>query len=567
MDEFNSEVKKGLNSISALAVEQISIRTRLQKLVAIVCDVLQIPAAILLLTNNLPVSPKATIAGADEDLIQGLHQLNEQSSDKHLANLLPATANNETAEDFFLRCQALTDSEGRTYEFVILPLNAGTQMLGGIALASSACQELIREKSSLLNILAQHISLFLLAVKGAQVEAPLPVPARNEAWFTEEFLATLSHELRAPLHTILGWVSILQHPATSQEVLGQALKTIERSARTQSAIINDLLDASFCFNQHTPLSKRPVPIQSLLQQVMKTLLPIAEQKEVVLTTDIRLAHDYVMADAERLRQVFWHLLSNAIKFTAKRGHIQLSAQRVGDELEFRLVDSGIGITPEFLPHIFDPFRQENATTTRKFGGLGLGLAIARHQLELHGGSIEITSAGKHQGTTVIAWLPLARHLSAGSEISRDLKPSFQSQADIAKKQLRGVRVLVVDDDADSLEIVSTILQNCNSEVQTAANAQEALDVLHRWEPDVLISDIQMPGVDGYELMQWIRRDKPTLRRRIAAIAMTAYSRAEDRLKALASGFHTHLTKPVDPAELVAVVNSLVSRSNDTLYLT
>lgn len=556
MDEFNSGIQKELNSISALAVENAPVRVRLQNLVSTVCDVLQVPAAILLLAEELPLSSGLLIAGKNEEMMQLLRSWASPPDNGPIKN--PSLIKNLLADSGNANpyCRAVTDVRGRAHELIVVPLLIGGQPLGVIVLASHAPQQLLEEQSSLLHLLVTQIGLVLLVLKGSFLEASKP--PRNDNWLTEEFLATLSHELRAPLHAILGWVSVLQHPATHKETWDHALKTIERSARTQRHIINDLLDASFCFNQQAHLNKRPVSMSSILRQVLKSMLPVAQQKEISFTHDIRIEDDYALADAERLRQVFWHLVSNAIKFTTRKGHIRLSAQRVGDHCEITLKDSGIGIAPEFMPYVFDPFRQESARTTRKFGGLGLGLAIVRHQVELHGGTIDITSAGKQQGTTVVMRLPLEPiplicHKTADNAALLELSNGADEKIDLA-----GVRVLVVDDDADSLEIVSTILQNCNSEVQIAANAQEALNVLNQWEPDILISDIQMPGGDGYELIQQIRRQKPTLRGRIAAVALTAYSRAEDRLKALASGFHTHLSKPIDPKELVAVVTRLVT---------
>jgi signal transduction histidine kinase/ActR/RegA family two-component response regulator len=539
-NEFNNEVKQALNSIASLAVAVTPLDVRLQALVAHVCAVLQAPAARLLLADNLLLEPKSWTAEREEGKAQILPPWDRQIED---------TPSHPS-------CQTTTDPQGQTHKLLLVPLMIGNQRLGTIAVAAPAPHDWLRKKSSLLRILAAQVGLVLLVMKSAAAKTTEPHPTHNESLFTEEFLALLSHELRAPLHAILGWVGVLQHPATNRETWNRALKTIERSARAQSHIINDLLDASFCFNHQPNLHKGPVSAQSLLQQVIASVLPVAEQKGIALNADLRLAHNYVLADAERLRQAFWHLLSNALKFTPRNGHIQLQAQRTDDHFEFTLVDSGIGIAPEFMPFVFDPFRQESARTTRKFGGLGLGLAIARHQIELHGGTIEITSAGKNQGVTVVVRLPLEASLLVTQPMPSDVTTRAISNGATTKKDLRGLRVLVVDDDTDSLEIVRTILQNCNSTVQIAVNAREALDVLKRWEPDVMISDIQMPGIDGYELIRLIRQDNLTLRRRIVTIALTAYARPEDRLKALTSGFHTHLSKPIDPTELVAVVASL-----------
>lgn len=545
-DEFNKEVQKALNSIASLVVTNAPLDARLQMLMSTICDVLGASAARLLLTDKLPFSPTTLTSKFDERAAQVLEQWNGQVEG------LPPHPHGLT----------LTDEQGEVHKVLMVPLVIGAEYLGLIILALPVHNHWLSERSSWLDLLANQTALALLAMKSTA----LTNPTRNDQWFAEEFLPMLSHELRSPLHAILGWVSVLQHPVTRQEMWDHALKTIERSARAQSAIINDLLDASVCFNHQPNLQKRLLTVHSLLQKIIASALPLAEQKGVTLSSDIRLIDDYVIADDERLGQAFWHLLSNAIKFTPRNGHIQLLAQRIGDTFELTLVDTGIGITAEFLPYAFDPFRQESARTTRKFGGLGLGLAIARHQIELHDGTIEIISAGKNQGTTVIVRLPLQTSRPVTKQAIERVTQQAETQSTTMKKDLRGLRVLVVDDDTDSLEIVRTILQHCNSEVQIAVNAQEALAILRRWEPQVLISDIQMPGMDGYELIRQICQGKPTLRQRITTIALTAYSRAEDRLKALTAGFHTHLAKPIDPMELVAVVTSLAKQPRQTLSL-
>lgn len=559
--EFKKAVREKLDSISDLAVSSAPISQRLQSLASLVCDLLQAPALGLFLTSELHLSPASLLAGASAELTQLLSTWEHRNRDTLLKGKIIAKTSSTAVREVV---RAVTDAEGNEHEISLLPISVGNQQLGVMAVVVSA-EKPIHAMDFLPQLIAQ-IGLLLLVLKGGQAEAPETQTPRNDNWFTEEFLAVLSHELRAPLHAILGWVSVLQHPATTKETWAHALKTIERSARAQSNIINDLLDASFCFNQQLQLEKRSVTLHSILQQVIKSVLPTAEQKEISLVTSIELADDYLMADAERLRQAFWHLLSNAIKFTPRKGQIQLLTERVGEMLEFTLVDSGIGIGAEFLPHLFEPFRQESARTTRKFGGLGLGLAIAKHQIELHGGSIAVSSAGKNQGATVVVRLPLVAPTKAVRKTEAQATAPWARSAAAHKRNLEGLRVLVVDDDADSLEIVSTILQNCNSEVQTAINAQEALDMLEHWEPHVLISDLQMPGMDGYELMRRIRREKPSFRRRLGSIALTAYSRTEDRLKVLASGFNTHLSKPVDPKELVAVVKSLAPQSGQTYSL-
>ncbi len=566
-DEFNDEISDKMNSLSALAVANLPVNEQLQKLLTDVSELLQIPAAILLLHSDFLLSPRYSVAGVDERLVQTFRTLYLQKEGERYFELLFAPSSISTAMSARPIRRSVNNIFGQDYELVVIPLLVGTQQLGVIALATQTPDTLIREKDSLLRFIAAQVGVLLLLLKAVQHENQKSAQPLVKDWLPEEFLATLSHELRAPLHVILGWVNLLQQPNIDKELSARALKIIERSARAQKYIINEMLDASYSFNKELEANKRPVLVNSILQQVVKTLQPEAAQKEIRVTTNIHVSNDYVLADSERLRQAFWHLLSNAIKFTAHKGRIHLSARRVENTFALTLTDSGVGIAPEFLPYVFDPFRQEEFATTRKFGGLGLGLAIVRHQIELHGGSIDIESAGKNQGATVFVRLPLLLHpylnIEAAPLAESDPLPDQAMSCD----NLEGLRVLVVDDDADSLVMVSTILQHCNSEVQTAESGADALTIMQDWQPDVLISDVELPGVDGYELIRRLRRENSTFCGRTAAIALTAFARSEDRLRALASGFHTHLPKPVDPTELLAVINSLVLRRAAKLAMT
>ncbi|HZF37352.1 MAG TPA: ATP-binding protein, partial [Blastocatellia bacterium] len=371
----------------------------------------------------------------------------------------------------------------------------------------------------------------------------------------DEFLATISHELRSPLNAILGWARLLRDPEVREQQLERALEIIERNSQAQARLIEDLLDVSRIASGKLSVQMRPVTLNSTAQGVVAGMRPAAEAKGI----DLRLIEDEeikLIGDADRLQQVVWNLLSNAIKFTPEGGRIEVELKRVGERAELRISDTGRGISPEFLPHVFDRFRQATDADARARAGLGLGLTIVRYIVEAHGGSVTADSAGVGLGTTFICKFPLA-----GAE--QEAVPAVESQqpqlAHSAEPSLRGIKVLVVDDDEDARDVLRAALNSYGAEVTTATGAPQALDTLASEKIDVLVSDINMPGMDGYELIRRVRAMKPEQGGRIPAIALTAYARAEDRMRALQSGYQTHVPKPVEPAELEVVV-AMLARS-------
>jgi CheY-like chemotaxis protein/two-component sensor histidine kinase len=368
----------------------------------------------------------------------------------------------------------------------------------------------------------------------------------------DEFLATISHELRSPLNAILGWARLLREPDMRGDQMDRALETIERNAQAQARLIEDLLDVSRIVSGKLSIQMRPVTLNSTIQSAVADLRLAAESKGI----DLRLTEDEeikLIGDADRLQQVVWNLLSNAIKFTPEGGRVEVGLKRVGERAELRVSDTGRGISPEFLPHVFDRFRQATRTDARSRAGLGLGLAIVRHIVEAHGGNVTAESAGFGLGATFVCKLPLVG-------VEQEIVPAIERQLAQLKvkatSSLRGIKVLVVDDDEDAREMLEAALNSYGAEVITAAGALKALDALASEEIDVLVSDINMPEIDGYELIRRVRAMKPEQGGRIPAVALTAYARAEDRLRALKSGFQTHMPKPVEPAELEVVVATL-----------
>lgn len=372
----------------------------------------------------------------------------------------------------------------------------------------------------------------------------------------DQFLATLSHELRTPLSAILGWAQLLGAKPPSEEDLAQGLETIQRNARIQTQLIEDLLDMSRIISGKVRLDVQWTDLAHVVDAAVEAVRPSVEAKEIHLCKILDPHASAVSGDPTRLQQVVWNLLSNAVKFTPQGGRIDVLLERINSHLEITVHDNGAGIKPEFLPLVFERFRQGDASTTRKFGGLGLGLSIVKNLVELHGGTIRAKSGGEGQGSTFIVALPLApvRHNGRREHPTAPKPPSI----DCESISLKGVRVLVVDDEPDARELIKRILVECHAEVGLADGAKRALEILPVLNPDVIVSDIGMPDQDGYELIRQIRTLPPSAGGRTPAVAVTAFARSEDRTRAMLSGFQVHIAKPIEPQELLATVASLVA---------
>jgi PAS domain S-box-containing protein len=375
----------------------------------------------------------------------------------------------------------------------------------------------------------------------------------------DEFLATLSHELRTPLNAILGWAQVLRTGPRDQTDYLKGLETIERNARMQTQLIEDLLDMSRITSGKLRLDMQTLQPLGFIEAAVETVSPAAAAKGMTLERALDAAAGPISGDPARLQQVVWNLLSNAIKFTPREGRVRIRLARVGAHVEIGVSDTGAGIRPEFIPHLFERFRQGDASTTRKYGGLGLGLSIVKSLVELHGGTVAVESPGEDQGTTVTVRLPLAApHRSAAG--GGDLAPNSARAGEPAlATELAGLKVLVVDDQIDARDLIQRVLEDCAAEVITAGSVHDALVLVEAHRPDVLISDIGMPDVDGFELLRRVRALGPERGGRVPAIALTAFARSEDRTRALRAGFLVHVSKPLDPSELVATVASVAGR--------
>jgi PAS domain S-box-containing protein len=440
----------------------------------------------------------------------------------------------------------------RSYMTVPVKSAAG-EVLGRLFFGHSRPGVFTAEHEQLANGVAGWASLAL-------ENARLYTEAREADRLKDEFLAVLSHELRTPLNAIVGYSRLLRGNLLTGEKAARGLETLERNAAALTQIVEDVLDISRIVSGKIRLDVQPVELPLVVHNAVATVQPAADAKGVRLQTVIDPRVGPVSGDRDRLHQVAWNLLSNAVKFTPRHGRVQARVERVNSHVEIVVSDTGIGIRPDFLPFVFERFRQADAGTTRKTGGLGLGLSIVRHIVEMHGGSVHVASGGEGTGATFRVRLPLMIVHGDGIREQRE-HPRAETLAPLAALgNLAGVKVLAVDDEVDALGLLRVVLESAGAEVVTSASGREVLETLGSIRPDVLVVDLGMPDMDGFELIGRIRASDDDRIRDIPATALTAFARSEDRTRALRSGFEMHLAKPVDPGELVASVSTLVRRS-------
>jgi PAS domain S-box-containing protein len=431
-----------------------------------------------------------------------------------------------------------------------LPMIAREEVVGVVTLATAESRVQYTEDD--VRLAEDVASRAALGIENARAYREV----RRANRLKDEFLANLSHELRTPLNAVLGYVRMLRTGAIRPEKSDQALGVIERNADALRQIVEDVLDVSRIISGKARLDVRPTDVARVVKDAIATVQPAADAKGIRVEQSIDPGVGAVSADPNRLQQVVWNVLSNAVKFTPSGGAVHVSLRLVEDRAEITVRDTGIGLTSGFLPHVFERFRQAEAGTTRRHGGLGLGLAIARHIVEMQGGTIEASSEGEGKGSTFtinLPVMPLEPGTTAGRRAGAELR-SPTHQFDLA-----GIRVLAVDDDEDALYLVREILEAAGADVITVTSAGAALDRLSAQRPHVLVADLGMPEMDGFQLIQEIRQLTDSSLRRVPAAALTAYARATERARALRSGFEMHLAKPIDPVELVAAVGSLARR--------
>ncbi|HEV2664131.1 MAG TPA: ATP-binding protein [Blastocatellia bacterium] len=388
--------------------------------------------------------------------------------------------------------------------------------------------------------------------------------AEEASRMKDEFLAVLSHELRTPLNAIVGYANLMRKGRYEPEEAPQMLDIVLRNAWTQQQLIADMLDVSRIITGKMGLNLGPVEPRLVIQSALDTARPAAEAKQITFVVEFDPSVGVITGDADRLQQAVWNLLSNAVKFTPAGGKVTVRLRRDAPYIEIAVSDTGKGIKPEYLPHVFNRFSQEDYSTTRKYGGLGLGLSIVRHVAELHGGSVRAASEGEGRGATFVIRLPMSAGLREEPRDADSHKITGQAPHEMARGgglQLNGARVLVVDDDADTRQLLKRVLESHGAAVRTAASAAEALEMIAASPPDALVADIGMPGEDGYSLMRKIRRLPSSRGGTVPALALTAYARPEDRARALTAGFQQYVAKPVEPDDLAAVVAKLTGRLN------
>ena len=431
-----------------------------------------------------------------------------------------------------------------------VPLVAHGKTLGALTLATSESQRRFADDD--LTFAQELAHRAALAVDNAQTYRQVQAADRLK----DEFLATLSHELRTPLNAILGYARLLKSGAVVGEKMARALDIVERNASALTQMVEDVLEVSRIVSGKMRLSIQAVDLPTVVQSAVESIAPAADAKQLRIQTSVDPNAGPISGDPDRLQQIVWNLVSNAVKFTPKGGRVQVRVERVNSHVDIVVSDTGVGIKAEFIPYLFERFRQADSSPTRHFGGLGLGLAIVRHLVELHGGSVEAFSDGEEKGATFRVRLPLMI-VYAQPAVEERRKPTRARAEPAAAAKLTGVHVLVVDDDADALSLLTEILELAGARVTTVDSALQVLDQIGTLRPDVLVSDIGIPDMDGLTMIRRLREFPDTRSRNTPAIALTAYARSQDRVSALESGFQTHIAKPADPAELVAAIGALV----------
>lgn len=433
--------------------------------------------------------------------------------------------------------------------YMVVPLTARKRKLGTMTFVSSQPERRYSKVDLMIAVeLAQRCAI---AIDNAR----LYQDAQDANRIKDEFLAIVSHELRTPLNAILGWVNILRNRKVNESLTTRALETIERNAKSQTKLIEDLLDISRIIRGGIRLNTHPVHLASLINAVIENVRPTADLKAIQIQSSFDPSVSLVMGDEERLQQIVWNLLSNAIKFTPQGGCVEVRLEQVNSTAQITVKDTGKGINPAFLPYIFDRFRQGDSSTTRLHGGLGLGLAIVGHLVEMHNGMVYAASEGEGKGATFTVQLPAIEAVQEEPSQGNELVDNVPT--------LEGLRVLVVDDSADTLDLIAFILEQYKAQVKTATSVDEALFAIAQVKPDVLISDISMPDQDGYSLIRQVRTLEADGGMQIPAVALTAFAGEEDRTMILNSGFQMHISKPVEPTELVAIVANMTGRNPST----
>jgi signal transduction histidine kinase len=442
-----------------------------------------------------------------------------------------------------------------------VPLRIGERLIGVLHVGAAGARRFTNGDLDLLRQAGERIARANERAQLVEHERQARAEAETASRSKDEFLAILSHELRTPLNAIFGWARMLQSGRLEGDSAAQALDVIVRNADMQVQLIDDLLDVSRIVAGSMRLDVQPVDLRAVVQAALDAVKPAAAAKEIRLRSVLDPRALGATGDPSRLQQVMWNLLVNAVKFTPKGGRVEVHLQRSNSHVEVVVSDTGQGIRPEMLPHVFERFRQADSTSTRAHAGLGIGLALVRHLVELHGGTVRAESPGEGKGARFTVRLPLsATSIEPTPELQTRINPTARTLPRATPgPSLRGVRVLAVDDDRDSLDLIARVVAGVEGEARTSASAAEGLRVLREWRPDVLVSDIEMPDEDGYTFIRKVRGLDVSQGGKTPAVALTAYGRTQDRLRTLSAGYSMHVPKPVDPVELITIIASLAGR--------
>ena len=547
-----------LQAIVDVAIAPLSLNDLLQELLDRLTVVLEVDAAVILLVNedqkalmvtatkglNLeqPLSPRIPIPiglGFAGQIAQTREPLRiERDAHAHVISPL-------------FRHKKIESIMGA-------PMLLEDRVLGVLHVSTESPREFMAEDVYLLQLVADRVALAIDRANLYEAQQQARDRAEKANRLKDEFLAIVSHELRTPLNSILGWAQLLRARTLKEETRNKALETIERNAKHQVTLIDDILDVSRIMRGKIRLTRVPMYLETLVEQAIATLTPAAEAKSIEIHTQFNSHGQPILGDSSRLHQIVWNLLSNAVKFTPNDGRVTVAIERVGDIMEFRVQDSGIGISPEFLPHVFEGFRQANSSSTRTHGGLGLGLTIVRYLVELHGGTISAFSPGEDMGSTFTVALPIG--ISQNSPPDPDAVTWDEKAMANGSFNLAGLQVLVVDDDRDTGELIAQVLAEYGVQTTVVLSAAEALAATERSRHDILISDIGMPDEDGYVLIRKIRQREAGYSKPLPAIALTAFAREEERQQALLAGFHLHLAKPVEPLKLAHALAEIAKQT-------
>lgn len=563
------EMIRRLQAVTDGALAHLKLDDLLREMLVRVRDLLKTDAAAILLLgeDGQKLSVRATVGLADDHRVQAELPLGKGFTGRIAATRAPLIV--ERSDEGEAEPPALGE---RLQSRIGAPLIVEGRLIGVIHAGTHDERRFNADDVRLLQLVADRVALAVEHSRLYEAERKARVEAETANRMKDDFLATVSHELRSPLNAMLGWTSLLREGKLDAEQTARALQTIENSARSQGRIISDLLDVSRIVSGKLRLNVAPIELSKVIEAAFDAVRPAADKRGVALEKWLDPQAGRMLGDADRVQQIVWNLLANAIKFTPKGGRVRVELRRKAEQLEVIVSDTGQGIKPEFLPFVFDRYRQADAKSSARQGGLGLGLAIVRNLTEMQGGQVRVSSEGEGQGATFVVTFPpaevvLARRAQAkAGEGGDDRKgeagrvgpagPGTTAAQPAGPPPLAGVRVLVVDDDPHARELGQTVLTQAQAEVRAARSVAEALAILDEWNPAVLVSDIEMPEADGYALIRQVRKQGRTM----PAIALTAYARAEDRSRALAAGFQMHVAKPVDPAEFVVLVASLVRRA-------